>query len=90
MTAASPIRIWDIPGGIHPEENKLQSLSHGIETLPLPKQLIVPLQQHLLHHENGRQHIAGNIAVETINQHQFTPARRERRSNHKPRTRNVR
>ena len=47
MTAASPIRIWDIPGGIHPQENKLQSLGHGIETPPLPRELIVPLQQHL-------------------------------------------
>ena len=47
MTAASPIRIWDIPGGIHPQENKLQSLGHGIETPPLPRELIVPLQQHI-------------------------------------------
>ena len=47
MTAASPIRIWDIPGGIHPQENKLQSLGHGIEPPPLPRELIVPLQQHI-------------------------------------------
>lgn len=47
MTAASPIRIWDIPGGIHPEENKHQSTAHGIESVPLPSQLILPLQQHL-------------------------------------------
>ncbi|UJJ31702.1 electron transport complex subunit RsxC [Halopseudomonas maritima] len=47
MTAATPIRIWDIPGGIHPAENKTQSLGHGIETPPLPAQLVVPLQQHL-------------------------------------------
>ena len=47
MNAVSPIRIWDIPGGIHPEENKHQSTAHGIETAPLPKQLILPLQQHL-------------------------------------------
>jgi len=47
MSAASPIRIWDIPGGIHPAENKHQSTQHGIETPPLPKQLILPLQQHL-------------------------------------------
>lgn len=47
MNAATPIRIWDIPGGIHPDENKHQSTQHGIETLPLPNQLILPLQQHL-------------------------------------------
>ncbi|MEH6564410.1 MAG: electron transport complex subunit RsxC [Halopseudomonas sp.] len=47
MTAASPIRIWDIPGGIHPAENKQQSTRHGIETVPLPGTLILPLQQHL-------------------------------------------
>lgn len=47
MTAATPIRIWDIPGGIHPAENKTQSLGHGIEIAPLPALLTVPLQQHL-------------------------------------------
>tara|TARA_Y100000593_G_scaffold13494_1_gene25167 strand:+ start:8008 stop:10377 length:2370 start_codon:yes stop_codon:yes gene_type:complete len=47
MTAATPIRIWDIPGGIHPAENKAQSLGHGIESAPIPSCLIVPLQQHL-------------------------------------------
>ena len=47
MTAATPIRIWDIPGGIHPAENKAQSLGHGIESAPIPSRLIVPLQQHL-------------------------------------------
>ncbi len=47
MTAATPIRIWDIPGGTHPAENKTQSLGHGIEIAPLPALLTVPLQQHL-------------------------------------------
>ncbi|MBL4611540.1 MAG: electron transport complex subunit RsxC [Pseudomonas sp.] len=42
-----PIRIWDIHGGIHPEENKHQSVQHGLETPPLPKRLILPLLQHI-------------------------------------------
>jgi electron transport complex protein RnfC len=43
----APIRIWDIHGGIHPEENKHQSVQHGLETPPLPKRLILPLLQHI-------------------------------------------
>ena len=39
-------KIWDIPGGIHPPENKTQSLGQGIATLPLPDILILPLGQH--------------------------------------------
>ncbi|GGC90523.1 electron transport complex subunit RsxC [Halopseudomonas salina] len=42
-----PIRIWDIHGGIHPEENKHQSVQRGLETPPLPKRLILPLLQHI-------------------------------------------
>ncbi|SDT98766.1 electron transport complex subunit RsxC [Halopseudomonas salegens] len=45
MTQA--IRIWDIPGGIHPEENKHQSTQRGLESVPMPAQLILPLQQHI-------------------------------------------
>lgn len=40
-------KIWDIPGGIHPPENKHRSLDQGIGQLPLPKQLILPLNQHI-------------------------------------------
>lgn len=39
-------KIWEIPGGIHPPENKIQSLQLDIGTVPLPSQLIVPLNQH--------------------------------------------
>ncbi|WIO75100.1 electron transport complex subunit RsxC [Porticoccaceae bacterium LTM1] len=53
MSKTSTRRIWDIPGGIHPPERKTQSLGHGIGTLPLPPQLIVPLNQH-----NGQNAIA--------------------------------
>ena len=40
-------KIWDIPGGIHPPENKAQSLASPIATLPLPAQLVLPLSQHI-------------------------------------------
>ncbi|UTW46739.1 electron transport complex subunit RsxC [bacterium SCSIO 12696] len=40
------IKIYEIPGGIHPPENKQQSLQRGLGALPLPQQLIVPLNQH--------------------------------------------
>ena len=40
-------RIWDIPGGIHPPENKHQSTARGLERIPLPKRLILPLLQHI-------------------------------------------
>ncbi len=41
------IKLWDIHGGIHPEENKSQSNQLPISTLPLPKKLYLPLQQHI-------------------------------------------
>jgi electron transport complex protein RnfC len=40
-------RIWDIPGGIHPPQNKSQSTSRGLERVPLPSQLVLPLLQHI-------------------------------------------
>lgn len=40
-------RIWDIPGGIHPPQNKSQSTGRGLQPLPLPGQLILPLLQHI-------------------------------------------
>ncbi len=45
MTSLIP--IWELPGGIHPAENKTQSLQLAIGHLPLPPQLIIPLNQHL-------------------------------------------
>src|SRR5690606_10566207 len=45
MTAQ--IRIHDIPGGIHPPENKAQSTTRGVEQPPLPARLILPLLQHI-------------------------------------------
>lgn len=40
-------KIWDIHGGIHPLENKSQSLQHPIKLAPIAKQLILPLSQHI-------------------------------------------
>ena len=40
-------RIWDIPGGIHPPQNKHQSTAHGLEQMPLPARLVLPLLQHI-------------------------------------------
>jgi len=39
-------KIWDFHGGVHPQENKRQSLASGIATLPLPEELTLPLNQH--------------------------------------------
>lgn len=40
-------RIWDIPGGIHPPENKAQSSGAPIRPAPVPERLYIPLQQHI-------------------------------------------
>jgi H+/Na+-translocating ferredoxin:NAD+ oxidoreductase subunit C len=40
-------KTWSIPGGIHPPENKHQSLQAPIGTLPLPDILVLPLNQHI-------------------------------------------
>lgn len=45
MTSLIP--IWELPGGIHPVENKIQSLQLPIGQLPVPPQLVIPLNQHL-------------------------------------------
>lgn len=39
-------KLWDFPGGIHPPENKHQSLVEPIARLPLPERLVLPLNQH--------------------------------------------
>ncbi len=40
-------RIWDIPGGVHPEQNKSQSNQSPIQSGPIPPQIVLPLQQHI-------------------------------------------
>lgn len=40
-------KIWDFHGGIHPRENKAQSTGEKIGHIPLPDELIIPLNQHI-------------------------------------------
>jgi hypothetical protein len=40
-------QIWDIPGGIHPPEHKALSNATAIQPAPLPKRLVLPLNQHI-------------------------------------------
>ncbi|WP_339897606.1 electron transport complex subunit RsxC [uncultured Gilvimarinus sp.] len=41
------IKVWDIPGGVHPPENKAQSLIEPLTPLAIAPQLILPLNQHI-------------------------------------------
>ena len=41
------VKTWETPGGIHPPENKQQSLQAGLQTLPIPELLILPLSMHI-------------------------------------------
>ena len=40
-------KIWDFHGGVHPDENKTQSNGLAINVMPTPKQLALPLSQHI-------------------------------------------
>ena len=40
-------KIWDIPGGIHPAENKLQSLKTPLAEAALPSRVVLPLMMHI-------------------------------------------
>ena len=40
-------QIWNTPGGVHPPENKTQSNQLPIVVMPAPKQLVLPLSQHM-------------------------------------------
>ncbi len=40
-------KIWDIPGGIHPPENKRQSVQRPIIDLPVFSEYILPVNQHI-------------------------------------------
>ena len=41
------MKTWVTPGGVHPPENKQQSLTQPIGNLPLPDRLVIPLSQHI-------------------------------------------
>jgi electron transport complex protein RnfC len=40
-------RVWPFHGGVHPPENKLQSNQSVIVSMPVPQQLVLPLNQHI-------------------------------------------
>lgn len=44
---ATSRKTWGFHGGIHPPQNKHQSLQHAIRVAGIPPQLIIPLSQHL-------------------------------------------
>lgn len=43
----SLIKIWELPGGVHPPERKDQSLQLPLGAMPLPPVLVIPLNQHM-------------------------------------------
>ncbi len=40
-------KVWDIHGGVHPPENKQQSMQQALASLPLAPELVLPLNQHI-------------------------------------------
>jgi electron transport complex protein RnfC len=40
-------KTWVTPGGVHPPENKHQSVTQSIGQLPIPETLVIPLSQHI-------------------------------------------
>ena len=40
-------KFWTFPGGVHPDGRKHLSNQTAINTLPLPKQLVIPVKQHV-------------------------------------------
>ncbi len=40
-------KTWNFHGGVHPLENKTQSNQLPIVVMPAPKQLVLPLSQHM-------------------------------------------
>jgi electron transport complex protein RnfC len=40
-------KIWDFHGGVHPPENKHQSLGKPIQPVAIPPELTLPLNQHI-------------------------------------------
>ena len=43
----SLIKVWELPGGVHPPEHKHQSLQLPLGNIPLPPVLVIPLNQHM-------------------------------------------
>ena len=41
------IKVWNLPGGVHPAENKAQSMQQPLGSISLPSEMIHPLGQHI-------------------------------------------
>lgn len=41
------VQVWNFPGGLHLPANKQQSTATPIQQPPLPRRLVLPLQQHI-------------------------------------------
>ncbi|MDA0146997.1 electron transport complex subunit RsxC [Vibrio sp. LaRot3] len=39
--------LWDFPGGVHPPENKKQSLKTPIARASIPQEIVLPIKQHI-------------------------------------------
>jgi electron transport complex protein RnfC len=46
-TSANLIKVYNIPGGIHPPENKTQSMELPLAEVSLSSELVFPLSQHM-------------------------------------------
>ena len=40
-------KLWNFPGGVHPQQRKELSNQHEIQYLPLPDKLYIPVKQHI-------------------------------------------
>lgn len=47
MSQARLIKTWETPGGVHPPENKSQSMQLPLAELSIPSILVFPLSQHI-------------------------------------------
>ncbi|EEX31816.1 MULTISPECIES: electron transport complex subunit RsxC [Vibrio] len=39
--------LWDFPGGVHPPENKKQSVKSEIAKASIPQEIVLPVKQHI-------------------------------------------
>ncbi|EGU45085.1 electron transport complex protein RnfC [Vibrio ichthyoenteri ATCC 700023] len=39
--------LWDFPGGVHPVENKQQSLKTALERASIAQEIVLPIKQHI-------------------------------------------
>ena len=64
-------RTWVTPGGVHPPENKHQSVTLPIGQLPIPEKLVIPLSQHIGAPatpcvEMGQQVLKGQVIAQAV------------------------